>query len=217
MTLFDTAADKISGALDGPTHELVRLAITIAVGREDELRAGVARVVASGVDPQWIEELVLQSYLFVGLPRTLNAAREWRRVSGEPAPSVDEGSDYGNAPRWERRGRETCAAVYGGTYERLRANIRGLHPALETWMIVEGYGKVLARPGLDLARRELCIVAVCAATGQERQLHAHLRGALNVGAAPAEIEEVLQVAAERLDGDSVRRYQHLWTRVQGVK
>jgi 4-carboxymuconolactone decarboxylase len=84
-------------------------------------------------------------------------------------------------------------------------------------MIVEGYGKVLARPGLDLARRELCIVAVCAATGQERQLHAHLRGALNVGAAPAEIEEVLQVAAERLDGDSVRRYQHLWTRVQGVK
>jgi 4-carboxymuconolactone decarboxylase len=169
------------------------------------------------VNPQWIEELVLQSYLFVGLPRTLNAAREWRRVSGEPAPSMDDGCDYGTAQEWERRGRETCAAVYGATYERLRANIRGLHPALEAWMIVEGYGKVLARPGLDLARRELCIVAVCAATGQERQLHAHLRGALNVGAAPAEIEEVLQVAAERLDGDSVRRYRHLWTRVQGVK
>ena len=51
-------------------------------------------------------------------------------------------------------------------------------------MITEGYGKVLSRPGLDLERRELCIVAACAATEQDRQLHSHLHGALNVGVAP---------------------------------
>lgn len=205
----------LTGALDQPTHELVRAAIAIAVAREDELRAAMARVAGSGVDPQWVEELMLQSYLFVGLPRTLNAAREWRKASGRPAPADDDGAAYANAAQWEARGRETCAAVYGESYERLRANIRHLHPALEAWMIVEGYGKVLGRPGLDLCRRELCIVAVCAATGQERQLHAHLRGALNVGALPAQIDEVLALAAERLDAESVRRYTHLWTRVRG--
>jgi alkylhydroperoxidase/carboxymuconolactone decarboxylase family protein YurZ len=60
--------------------------------------------------------------------------------------------------------------VYGGMYERLRANVRELHPSLDAWMIVEGYGKVLSRPGLDLARRELCIVSACAAAEQDRDV-----------------------------------------------
>src|SRR5690348_2954412 len=215
MTATDTRHDRLIGALDRPTHELVRAAMAIAAAREDELRSAMVRAARSDVEPEWIEELILQSYLFVGLPRTLNAAREWRRASGRPAPTHDEGAEYRDAAEWEARGRETCAAVYGESYERLRANIRELHPALDAWMIVEGYGKVLGRPGLDLRRRELCIVSVCAVTGQERQLHAHLRGALNVGAQRNEIDEVLALAAERLDAESVRRYTHLWMRVRG--
>jgi 4-carboxymuconolactone decarboxylase len=81
-------------------------------------------------------------------------------------------------------------------YDRLRVNIRGLHPELDDWMIVEGYGKVLSRPGLDLPRRELCIVAACAASEQARQLHSHLHGALNVGVPPS----VLMDAVEALNG-----------------
>jgi 4-carboxymuconolactone decarboxylase len=217
MTLTDSVRPILSGALDAPTQELVRFAITIAVGREEEVRAAAARAVARGVNPLWVEELILQSYLFVGLPRALNAMREWRRASGVHAPAEDAGTDYAHAEEWMVRGQQTCAAVYGDTYERLRTNIRTLHPALEAWMIVEGYGKVLSRTGLDLARRELCIVAVCAATGQERQLHAHLRGATNVGATRGEVEDVLTLATERLDAESARRCHHLWTRVRGVQ
>jgi hypothetical protein len=50
-------------------------------------------------------------------------------------------------------------------------------------MIVEGYGKVLGRPGLDAGDvRELCIVALLAVAGRAAQLYSHLRGALNAGA-----------------------------------
>jgi len=82
-------------------------------------------------------------------------------------------------------------------------------------MITEGYGKVLSRPGLDLARRELCVIATCAATRQERQLHAHLHGALNVGAARGWVSDALAalegvVAPAALDGA-----QLLWARVRG--
>ena len=87
----------------------------------------------------------------------------------------------------------TCAAVYGSMYERLRENIRVLHPALDDWMITEGYGKVLSRPGLDLPRRELCIVAACAAAGQDRQLHSHLHGALNVGVSRSAMDDAIAV------------------------
>src|SRR5918912_1036998 len=188
-------------ALDEATRELVVLAATIAVAREDEMRVALARAHDARVPPTWIEELILQSYLFAGFPRTLNAAREWRRASGRFAPSHDEGADYDNSARWRERGEETCATVYGATYERLRANIRELHPALDTWMIIDGYGKVLGRPGLDLRRRELCVVAVCAALGQERQLHAHLHGAMNSGAVRGEVAEALQLAFEDLDAE----------------
>src|SRR5688500_7507488 len=160
--------DAATGArliADGPTLTLVRLSAIITTGSEAELRAGFTEardVVPAG----WVEELVLQSYLFAGFPRGLTAAREWRRISGLPAPEADDGADYSRAGAWRVSGEETCSKVYGARYGALRENVRSLHPALEAWMIVEGYGKVLSRPGLDLQRRELCVIASCAAARQ---------------------------------------------------
>jgi 4-carboxymuconolactone decarboxylase len=111
-------------------------------------------------------------------------------------------------------GEETCRRVYGEMYERLRVNIRELHPELDEWMIVEGYGKVLSRPGLDLARRELCIVAACAASGQDRQLHSHLHGALNVGCAPSLVDDVLEELAPMLGVERAKSVALLWARVR---
>ncbi|MFN2432153.1 MAG: carboxymuconolactone decarboxylase family protein [Gemmatimonadota bacterium] len=86
---------------------------------------------------------------------------------------------------WRARGEELCARVYGERYPRLRARMRELHPALDEWMVVEGYGKTLSRPGLSPAAREICAVAALAARGAARQLEAHLRGATAVGLEPA--------------------------------
>ncbi|HEX5438613.1 MAG TPA: carboxymuconolactone decarboxylase family protein [Gemmatimonadaceae bacterium] len=215
MTVIDSDRDMIDGAVDVPTYELVRIAIIIAVGRALDVRAAITRALERGTDPRWIEELMLQSYLFVGMPRALNAAREWRHVSPSPAPAADEGTDYGHAGEWKTRGERTCAAVYGEWYERLRTNISQLHPALDAWMIIDGYGKVLSRPGLDLRRRELCVVGVCAVTEQDRQLHAHLRGALNVGATPEQVDAVLALAAQWSSEECVEQHARIWARVHG--
>lgn len=196
--------------LDAPTQQLVRLSAVVTAGSEAEQRAALGAA-ANTVAPVWVEELLLQSYLFAGFPRALNAMREWRRFHPEPAaPPWDGAPD-----RWRADGEQTCAVVYGTFYERLRANIRHLHPALDAWMIMEGYGKVLSRPGLDLPRRELCIVAACAAAGQDRQLHSHLHGALNAGVAP----DVVSATLESLEGViGVHRLETarlLWARVRG--
>lgn len=199
---------------DAATLKLVRLSAIITSGSESDLRdafAGVRDTVPAG----WVEELVLQSYLFAGFPRGLTAAREWRRISGREAPESDEGADYANAETWRASGEDTCRMVYGARYEALRVNVRALHPALEAWMIVEGYGKVLSRPGLDLQRRELCVIASCAAARQDRQLHSHLHGALNVGAAPADIEAAIASIADILGEEYTRKVRLLWARVLG--
>ena len=214
MTMSE-GGDTTMTVLDDATKSLVRLAAAIAVCGEAELRTRLSSALTT-VPSDWVEEIILQSYLFAGFPRALNAAREWRRISGRPAPESDDGERYEDADAWRARGESTCATVYGPFYERLRDNIRDLHPALDAWMIVDGYGKVLGRPALDLRRRELCIVAVCAASKQDRQLHSHLHGALHSGAAPAHVQATLELVDDLIDADSRRRYQHLLRHVMTV-
>jgi 4-carboxymuconolactone decarboxylase len=198
-------------ALDDATRHLVRTAAVVSAGSEAEVREALG-IAHEHVPHQWIEELLLQTYLFAGFPRSLNAFREWRRRV--PAPSGDVAASI-DAGEWERRGRETCQAVYGAMYDKLRHNIDALHPALDAWMIVEGYGKVLSRPGLDLQRRELCIVAACVASGQDRQLHSHLHGALNVGVGASVVRGALESLRDVVIGDRLDAAMLLFARVTG--
>ena len=57
------------------------------------------------------------------------------------------------------------------------------------------WGDVWQRPGLDLKTRSLITVAMLTALGKQNELKGHVRGALNNGATPAEIQEVLLHAA----------------------
>jgi 4-carboxymuconolactone decarboxylase len=200
-------------SLDPQTRDLVRFAAAIAQGYEPELRERVGPLRASQVPAVWVEELLLQSVLMVGYPRALIAFSVWRKFSALSAPESDEGQDYGRIAEWSRRGQEVCATVYGENYSKLRDSVRALHPAIDAWMITEGYGRTMGRPGLDLMRRELCTVAQTAVLEAPRQLHSHLRGALNAGASPAEVTRAVEIAVSLLDPPRRGRVLELWETV----
>ena len=201
-------------ALDFPTLALVRLAAAVAAGDESAQRFGMESVLAAMVDPAWVEELLLQSILMVGYPRALVAFGVWRQVSGILAPTSDTDADYARLSEWEARGVDTCSMVYGNNYEKLRRNVRGLHPAVDRWMLVEGYGRTLGRPGLDLRRRELCTVVQTAVLGTHRQLHSHLRGALHGGASFAQVESTLSAARPLVTDGEWTEIEKLWVAVR---
>jgi 4-carboxymuconolactone decarboxylase len=211
MTTPDGAVAATLRELDDASRTLIRVAAVVAAGTESEMRAALSEAHA-GVPHHWIEELLLQTYLFAGFPRALNAFREWRRLASAPA---DAEAPMPDVVDWAARGVETCKAVYGAMYDKLRGNIAALHPALDSWMIVEGYGKVLSRPGLDLQRRELCIVAACIASGQERQLHSHLHGAINVGVAPGAVRQALDAVAPVVPRARIESARLLFAKVAG--
>jgi 4-carboxymuconolactone decarboxylase len=199
--------------IEAGLRHLVRISGAIAGSPEGQVRSLMSEAVDE-VDPVSVEEIILQSYLFAGFPRTLNAMRMWRVVSERPAPASDPEAAAEDFDLWRRRGAETCAIVYGESYEKLRQNIRELHPALDEWMIVDGYGKVLSRPGVDLRTRELCVVAACAVSGQQRQLHSHLHGALNAGSSVGEIAAVFDALGDLISRDDLARYRQLLVKVQ---
>jgi 4-carboxymuconolactone decarboxylase len=197
----------VAEAAAGPTVALLRLAAALGTRDASQVRAALVQA-ASDAPPLAVEEVILQSHLFVGFPDALNALAVWREVSGAPPPPGTGES----AAEWEARGEQVCARVYGANYTKLRDNVRALHPDFEGWMVTGGYGRVIGRPGLDLATRELCIATLLAVWNVPRQLHSHLRGALNAGATAEQVDQAVEIACEVApDPGSVRA---LWDEVR---
>jgi alkylhydroperoxidase/carboxymuconolactone decarboxylase family protein YurZ len=65
-----------------------------------------------------------------------------------------------------------------------------------------------------LIDRELCIVALLAVLGVPRQLYSHLRGAVNAGADPAAIAEVLELSADFASDENRRAATETWDAVR---
>lgn len=196
---------------------LVRFAAAVAQGGEVRLDAAIAELRAAATPAEWVEELILQALVVVGFPRTLVAMRAWRKVvgwSGGRTVGRDPGLDYARHAEWTRAGEATCHVVYGDNYERLRRAVRELHPALDAWMITEGYGRTLSRPGLTLRQRELCMVAMVATLDTPHQLHSHLRGARNAGATPDEVTAVIEAVMPELSPGAATTAEATWSRVK---
>jgi 4-carboxymuconolactone decarboxylase len=194
--------------MDDAARTLIRLSAAVAMGSTDVLDRELAAAAAL-VNSDAVEEALLQSYLFLGYPAALRALAAWRTLSGVAAPdtpTVDEAD-------WAARGAATCERVYGGQYAALRSNIAALHPDMERWMITEGYGKVLSRPGLGLALRELCIVALLAPQDAAPQLYSHLRGALNAGASAADVAEAVSLLETLLERSRADQLTAQWAAV----
>jgi 4-carboxymuconolactone decarboxylase len=189
---------------------LVVLSAALTVADPEVLGAALDRAGALA-DPVQVEEVLVQSYLFLGYPAALNALELWRARSGRSAPASSSPADWA---RWRARGEEVRARVHGDQYARLRANVARLHPDLEEWMLTGGYGKVLGRPGLELRVRELCVAVLLAGLDAAPQLRSHLRGALQVGATVAEVEAALALAGGVLPAGRVMAARGVWDEVR---
>jgi 4-carboxymuconolactone decarboxylase len=203
--------------LPAEVRALVRLSACVAGGTEAAVRTACREAIAAKVPAVWAEETILQAYLLAGFPRALNAMREWRKASGGAGAVEERPITAADIDAWRAAGERTCATVYGDFYDKLRHNIAELHPALDDWMIVEGYGKILSRPGLELKLRELCVVAACVSTRQDRQLHSHLHGSLNADASAAEVHETISALKGLVADESISHAAHLFAHIESSR
>ena len=184
-----SARERHSGATEAHVAVLCRFAAAAAVQHASGIQAALRAAKRRGVAPAALDEAALMLVPYAGFPAGLEALRmlrsEWPRAS-RTAPE-------GGAAAWRSRGERLAQRVYGPVYGRLRRAVRALHPNLEAWTIEFGYGRVLARPGLDSRARECITVAVLAACGWRRQLVSHLFGAARLGADEAAIRDAFDV------------------------
>jgi 4-carboxymuconolactone decarboxylase len=183
-------------ALTERERRLVRLSVAIVLGRWDDLRA-LRRAAPSGEPDRGWREAFLQSHLFAGFPRAVEAGRQLELSGGLGRLDPDEiaPADSGTSAPSDS-GQALFDRIYAADASGVRASLDRYHPELGRWILAHAYGRVLVRPGLGAVRRELLACACLAVTEQERQLRSHARGALRCGAALDELEQALALATE---------------------
>ncbi len=149
--------------------------IVVATTLNDQLMLSAWIKRCSGIlDEEAIEEAILQTLLFAGFPKTIEALKELRThfPVKHAAKHVDD---------HEKAGEATSQIIYGNYHSKLKQVMDELHPDLTRWMIEDGYGRVLSRPGLKLQEREISVLASLMTSGMLNQFRAHVRGALYAG------------------------------------
>ena len=96
---------------------------------------------------------------------------------------MDSQFDKGLATRKQVMGEDFVARAFGGATE--------FTAPIQQYITRNAWGDVWQRPGLDLKTRSLITVAMLIALGKQHELKGHVRGALNNGATPEELQEVL--------------------------
>ena len=96
---------------------------------------------------------------------------------------MDSEFDKGLATRKQVMGEDFVARAFGGATE--------FTAPIQQYITRNAWGDVWQRPGLDLKTRSLITVAMLIALGKQHELKGHVRGALNNGATPEELQEVL--------------------------
>jgi 4-carboxymuconolactone decarboxylase len=105
-----------------------------------------------------------------------------------------------------RRGLELLDTLHGGHVgEAMVEEMKAICPDFATMTIEWAIDGIMGRPGLDLATRELLLVASCVTSGNAQpQLRAHMESAAKLGVSREQMIESLLTLLFYAGGPSVR-------------
>lgn len=153
-------------------------------------------------------EAIIQSYLFCGFPATIESLRIFNSVYKDfKFPPHGKKYDF---EYLMSEGEFNCKLIYKNNYKKLIENMNRFSPDLKEWMILEGYGKVLGRNGLDLPEREIINVSILCSRYFKNQLHSHIKGCLNLGVSINEMNMIIESFYDFMNKTNVNKCKLLF-------
>lgn len=192
---------------------LIQVSAVLARGRYKDLARLFDHAREQRIPAIRLYEIVLQCYLFLGYPKAIEGLKLLRRHFPDFDPPPPENPDPAVVRLWKERGEALCRKTYGSNYASLREILGKVSPDLDEWMVWEGYGKVLSRKGIPPVVRELCTCAALVVTGDDVQLHSHIRGAIHAGATPGMLRETIDLANGAATSEQLKKATLLIERI----
>ncbi|MCC6573172.1 MAG: hypothetical protein IT462_05210 [Planctomycetes bacterium] len=156
-------------------------------------------------DAEHLREAILQTHLFCGYPRALNALAAFAdacKAASNPLSEIklrDTPLEGDDVAAFRQRGSKLFNMVYGKLAPKIDEIARQGSPDLGDWALVEGYGRVLSRDVLKPRVRSLCIVAALIPLDVLPQLKGHVQGAVNTGSTPEQLWKLLELIPKFFD------------------
>jgi 4-carboxymuconolactone decarboxylase len=180
--------------LDLKTREMCTIMMLVFMGKPEELTLHLAAASKIGWKVEEIREMMLVSALTAGWPSVMNGLRflgAWAEKSKIPMPAPYPLRKEYRSMDWYKVGSERGVKIYGKTaWQDYLKTLAVLDPDLVKFAVSQ-MGKFISRGRIDDRTRELCFVAGTGVTRNKKALKMHLLGALNTGATPTEVKEVL--------------------------
>ncbi|HEX8593869.1 MAG TPA: cupin domain-containing protein [Pseudomonas sp.] len=199
-----------SDTLSPRQQAIALIAAAMAVSDMPKLNAAIDQGLDDGLTVSEIREVLVQLYAYVGFPRSLNALDElMKRVQARKQRGIND--TQGREPA---RGIPTGAALLAaGMANQTRISggpVKGavfeFAPVINQYLQAHLFGDIFERDNLDWQSRELATVAALAATtGVEAQLRSHMRASLRVGLSAGQLQQVTELLAQHMDGQTARR------------
>ena len=181
--------------LDLKTRELCIISMLTALHRPEEIKTHLTAAHNLGWTYEELRELMIISVLTGGWPAAADALRQlvvWRLERNLPLGDPGSRREGYQEIDWSALGHENGRNIFGpAAWADLTGSLNALATDLKDWAVAHLYGRLLTRGLLDNRTLMLCLTAAFAAVRTGPMLDLHIKGALNSGARPEEITELL--------------------------
>jgi 4-carboxymuconolactone decarboxylase len=205
-----TQAQPVSDTLSARQQALVPIAALAAAGDIPRLSNALNQGLDAGLTVSDAREVLVQLYAYAGFPRSLNAlgelmkvldARRQRGIQDAPGVAPSPPIPTGEALRLAGTANQT--KLVG---EPVQGPLFDFAPAIDAYLKTHLFGDIFERDNLDWQSRELATVGMLSALpGAEAQLQSHMRISMNVGLTAGQLDQLVQVLAERVGTDNATR------------
>lgn len=206
----NAATSETSETLTARQQALVPIAAFAASGDIARLNAALEQGLDAGLTISDAREVLVQLYAYAGFPRSLNALGELMTlVEARKQRGIQDAS--GHAPSKSIPKGDALLAAGTANQTRLAGGpVKGplfdFAPAADEYLKTHLFGDIFERNNLDWQSREVATVSMLSMLpGAEAQLLSHVRISMNIGISPAQLRQLTDVLASRVDAEAARR------------
>lgn len=199
-----------SETLSSRQQAIVPIAAFGAAGDLPRLRVALDQGLDAGMTVNDAKEVLIQLYAYAGFPRSLNALGELMKVldarkqrGAKDAQGRPPSRAVGKGDALLRAGTANQTKLAGGP---VTGPLFEFAPAADEYLKTHLFGDIFERDNLDWQSRELATLGMLSALqGAESQLRSHMGFSMNVGVTVAQLRQLTQVLADRVDAGASKR------------
>ena len=172
-----------TGNLSTKDRELITVVILSTLQTLPQLKAHVNAALNVGNSPLEIREAIYQCAPYIGFPRTLNAIGVFNEVAQERGVKLplDNTATTTDENRYEK-GLNIQNQLYGNEVKKAMASLPDVYnDVVPDTLTTFCFGDFYTRNGLSIKQRELLSLVILTALSAEKQLSAHVIGAMKAG------------------------------------